>query len=239
MDQEKIGKFIKKIRIDNNLTQKEFAEKYGVTYQAVSKWERGINMPDISLLKEISNDFNINISELLDGKLNANNKNNINQDKKNIIIPILISIIIVLTIGIIWHFHNTNKTDFSFKTLSTSCKNFKISGSIAYSKSKSSIYISQIDYCGTDNKTEYSNIECILYEVENNTEKEINKYTYNKNTKITLETFLKNVKFKVDNYDRICKKYTNHSLYLQVNASNDNEKITSYKIPIKVNDDCF
>ena len=50
MDQEKIGKFIKDLRIKNNLTQKEFADKYNVTYQAVSKWENGKNMPDLSLL---------------------------------------------------------------------------------------------------------------------------------------------------------------------------------------------
>ncbi len=240
MNQEKIGKLIKKIRTDNNLTQKEFAQKYGVTYQAVSKWERGINLPDISLLKEISNDFNINISELLDGNYSDNNKESpTTNNKKNIIIPILVSIIVILIMIFLWHLHSMNKQDFSFKTLSTSCKNFKISGSIAYSKSKSSIYISQIDYCGKDDKIEYSNIECILYEVENNDEKEISKYTYNKNKKISLKKFFKDVKFKVDNYDRICKKYNNHSLYLKVNATNDNEKITSYKIPIKINDDCF
>ena len=45
MDQEKIGKFIKEIRIKNNLTQKDLAEKYGVTYQAVSKWENGKCLP--------------------------------------------------------------------------------------------------------------------------------------------------------------------------------------------------
>ncbi len=38
MDQEKIGKFIKEIRKKNNLTQKDLANKYNVTYQAVSKW---------------------------------------------------------------------------------------------------------------------------------------------------------------------------------------------------------
>ena len=38
MDQEKISNVIKKIRIKNNMTQKEFANKYNVTYQAVSKW---------------------------------------------------------------------------------------------------------------------------------------------------------------------------------------------------------
>ena len=51
MNSEKIGKFIKEIRKKNNLTQKELADKYGVTYQAVSKWENGINLPDISLIK--------------------------------------------------------------------------------------------------------------------------------------------------------------------------------------------
>ncbi|MBR3162431.1 MAG: helix-turn-helix transcriptional regulator [Bacilli bacterium] len=234
MDQEKIGKIIKKVRTDNNLTQKQFADKYGVTYQAVSKWERGINIPDITLIKQISNDYNINISELLDGKLNTNNNG-----VKNRIIYFTTFFVLIIITGSILFLHNINKTDFSFKTLSTTCKDFKISGSIAYSKSKSSIYISEIDYCGKDDKTEYLNIECILYEKENNMEKEINKYTYNKEKKITLETFFKNVKFKVDNYDRICKKYTNHSLYLKVNATNDNEKITTYKIPIKVNNDCF
>lgn len=43
MYQEKIGNFIKEIRTKNNLTQKQFADKYNVTYQAVSKWENGIS----------------------------------------------------------------------------------------------------------------------------------------------------------------------------------------------------
>ena len=59
MDQEKFGKFIKEIRKNNNLTQKQLADKYGVTYQAVSKWENGKNMPDIMLIKQMSKDFNI------------------------------------------------------------------------------------------------------------------------------------------------------------------------------------
>ena len=45
MEQEKVSNFIKKIRKDNNLTQKDLAEKYGVTYQAVSKWENGLSFP--------------------------------------------------------------------------------------------------------------------------------------------------------------------------------------------------
>lgn len=42
MNQEKFGKSIKKIRLENNLTQKQFADQYNVTYQAVSKWENGL-----------------------------------------------------------------------------------------------------------------------------------------------------------------------------------------------------
>ena len=66
MDQDRFGKFIKNIRKQNNLTQKEFAEKYNVTYQAVSKWENNKNMPDIQLIKQISEDFNISLDSMLD-----------------------------------------------------------------------------------------------------------------------------------------------------------------------------
>ena len=69
MNQEKIGKTIKEIRQKSNLTQSAFAEKYNVTYQAVSKWENGKNLPDMSLLKQICDDYNIDINDLLDGNL--------------------------------------------------------------------------------------------------------------------------------------------------------------------------
>ena len=68
MNPEKVGKFIKELRIENNLTQADLANKYGVTYQAVSKWENGLNLPDIALLKEMSKDFNVNIEDLLEGE---------------------------------------------------------------------------------------------------------------------------------------------------------------------------
>ena len=91
MNQEKTGNFIKQIRINNNLTQKEFADKYKVTYQAVSKWERGINLPDNSLLKQISSDFNVSLDELYNGefrKKQKNSKKNLASSKINDIIKI-------------------------------------------------------------------------------------------------------------------------------------------------------
>lgn len=68
MDREKIGQFIKAIRKNNNLSQADLADKLGVTYQAVSKWENGKNLPDISILQQISKMFNVDIDEILAGE---------------------------------------------------------------------------------------------------------------------------------------------------------------------------
>lgn len=56
---------LKEIRIKNNLTQDEMAEKLAVTRQAVSRWENGDSTPNIETLKQISKDFDISINTLL------------------------------------------------------------------------------------------------------------------------------------------------------------------------------
>ena len=79
MDNEKIGKFIRTLRKDVGLTQKELAEKLGITDRAISKWERGLGCPDISLLESVANILNVSILELLKGEyLNKDNKLNDN-----------------------------------------------------------------------------------------------------------------------------------------------------------------
>lgn len=71
MNQEKIGKFIFNLRKENNMTQQELAERLKVTDRAVSNWENGKNMPDLSLFKPICDIFGITINEFLSGeKLN-------------------------------------------------------------------------------------------------------------------------------------------------------------------------
>ena len=67
MEQENIQKFIKQLRKEKNLTQKQLADMLGVTYQAVSKWERGLNIPDISILKEISRIFDVDMDTMITG----------------------------------------------------------------------------------------------------------------------------------------------------------------------------
>ena len=68
MDQIKIGKFIAKCRKANKITQSELAEKLGVTDRAISNWENGKNLPDVSFFKPLCNELNITINDLLSGE---------------------------------------------------------------------------------------------------------------------------------------------------------------------------
>lgn len=77
MNQEKIGKFIAENRKKKKLTQSELAERLGVTDRAVSNWENGKNMPDLSLFKPLCDILGISINELMSGeKINIKEYNN-------------------------------------------------------------------------------------------------------------------------------------------------------------------
>ncbi len=84
MDQEKIGKFIAALRKEQNLTQEKLAEKLGITKNAVSRWERGLGLMDISLLKPLSKIFEVSITEILNGE--RVNKNDVATKSEEILI---------------------------------------------------------------------------------------------------------------------------------------------------------
>lgn len=68
MDNEKFGNFIKSLRKEKKLTQKELGEKLNITDKAISKWERGLSFPDITMLNSLASFFEIDVSELLNGE---------------------------------------------------------------------------------------------------------------------------------------------------------------------------
>lgn len=70
-EMEQIGKRIAGLRKTNNLTQQDLADQLGVTYQAVSNWERGLSMPDVVRLKDLAAFFNLSIDELLGNEKDA------------------------------------------------------------------------------------------------------------------------------------------------------------------------
>ena len=108
----------------------------------------------------------------------------------------------------------------------------------AYNNNKSAIYISNIEYCGGDNNIEYKKIECTLYETSGNIERKIKTYNSDKNQNIKLETFLKQITLVVNNYEKVCKEYSDNSLYLLINATDKSDKTTTYKVPLKIEENC-
>ena len=69
MDQIKIGKFIAACRKKAGLTQQQLADKFGITDKAVSKWERGIALPDSSIMLELCGTLGITVNDLLSGEV--------------------------------------------------------------------------------------------------------------------------------------------------------------------------
>ncbi len=125
MNNKKIGKFIQSLRLELNMTQKDLAEKLYITDKAVSKWETGNSIPDVSILESLSNILNISVTELINGERIDNENlenadkviiNNLNIDKKRmktrnkIIITLLIILVVALLFILgIFFYNNYNK----------------------------------------------------------------------------------------------------------------------------------
>lgn len=240
MDQEKIGKFILELRKKNNLTQGKFAEKLNVTAQAVSKWENARGIPDIEILRKISQEFDVDIESILNGEKTPKKTN-----KKGKIIIIFLTLIL-LVLFFVFGIYLLNHNDFEFSNLKSNNKEFNIKGVAAYSKDKQSIYISNIEYLNdipTDDK--YTVMECILYESNKNVENKISQCghidiskNYEEKDAKGLSELLKNIEFNVDDYQSTCKNLKSSNLYISINVLDINKRIITYKIPLQLDSDC-
>ena len=68
MDQQKIGQFLRECRKEKGITQEQLAEMIGVTNRSVSRWENGSNLPDLDILIEMADYYDVELRELLDGE---------------------------------------------------------------------------------------------------------------------------------------------------------------------------
>ena len=74
MDCSKVGKLILCLRKEKNMTQKALADMMNLSDRTISKWERGLGCPDVSLLNELSEILGVNIEKILNGDLDPNDK---------------------------------------------------------------------------------------------------------------------------------------------------------------------
>jgi len=150
MDQIKIGKFIAECRKKQNLTQSQLAEKLGITDRAISKWENGRGVPDVTLLIPLSTELDVSLLELLTGEKGIDEGNAVikiikDTDKKtkfwkyltlgiSNIVLILMSIVLIFGYAIPTIYENCNNKGIT-KILSASMEpTLEVGKGIVYDK---------------------------------------------------------------------------------------------------------
>lgn len=231
MDQEKIGKFIKKIRLDHNLSQQEFADMFNVTFQAVSKWERGKNLPDMTILNEISKKFNVDIDEIINGEKKNRKKSS---NKKYIYIIIFLAFLVILLLFI--HFRKSNNS-YEVNDIKSTNSLFSVTGTVIKTDDRTTLIINNVNYKGNDEETIYKEINCTLYEVDDDTKTKVN--TCDSLSNLTLSDYLEDIKIKVDHHSKSCSMFVKSNLVIEILATDKDNKNITYNIPIIINnEDC-
>lgn len=117
-----IAEMIKKTRVDNHLTQEEYANKFGISRQTVSSWENERSIPDLQLLITICNTYNVSLDSLLNADHNYVDKIDMHEKIVRISKKILLLICIILCFYVafygFWKIHATNKNEAFANTVS-------------------------------------------------------------------------------------------------------------------------
>ena len=144
MNNEKIGKLIKEQRKKKGLTQQELGDKLGIGFRSVSKWERGLTCPDITIINELSKILGISSDELLSGKVNKENKEHNNKkisSKFKIIFSITITLIVILITSFIYCYNKT----YTYYLYSPSDE-YYIDGKMVFNKNNTMIIINKLEF---------------------------------------------------------------------------------------------
>ena len=183
MDLNKVGKLIANERKRKNLTQNKLGELLNVNEKTVSKWERGVNAPDISSLLDLSKILELDIQELLTGEkkeqveqgksLVENNKKAIDglkyYNKKSKIKYIYLSIAIMISIIFIFIslFFVNNYNQFHVYSVKSELDNYTISGYVIFNKNNNFVAVDNItffdEYVGTADELFIKDLKISIY----------------------------------------------------------------------------
>lgn len=238
MDLEKMGKFIAKLRNEAKLTQVQLGEMLGVENKTISKWEKGINTPDVTMLIALSNIFNVRVEELVKGEyiekdrkeiayLKANNKTPKENSKNKKIFILSLIIVLLLIILLLVYKEIKNNNDSNSDTITIDLKNdpetpLNVSGCIMYSNNSTMYVIKGISYetRGNDPVGKYliTQYEVKLL-VDDNM---VGTYTHNFDSNKALDDAIDNLAFTVVSKNQFNKK---SKIKIQVKyTTSDNDK---------------
>ena len=161
----------------------------------------------------MSEDFNISIEELLSGET-TEIKPLTTKRKKIHIIGLAIDIVALLTL-IVMLLLQHNST-YHFRKITSPSNDFNITGSIAYDDKKTSIYISNIEYTGTEEEKSYKQIECSIYQ-------KLTDYELN---------LINEISFNLEKLENNNKSFSSDSFYLLITVTDTNDRETIFKVPL-------
>ena len=177
MNQERMGKFIAELRKENNMTQDELAKKIPISRQAISKWERGISVPNSDTLLILSKLFKVSVNEILFGeKINNINKEKFEQislklydnvTKKKKIIKCMCIIIILLVFSFLSYYFINSYKKIKVYSVSGESESYALNEGI-FIKTNEKIYLRLGNIESSDDIKKLN-----LYYVENNNEKNL------------------------------------------------------------------
>lgn len=160
MDLIKIGQFIAEKRKEKKLTQDQLGELMGISGKSVSKWERGLNMPDIEKLESLCNVLDVKVVDVLNGEINSNiteNSSNISffevlkvyksKFRKNYLISFSIVIIFIFLIfSILFTLGNYDKN--KIYSINSVDSDYSVNGYLVFNQEQNLIIINEISYQG-------------------------------------------------------------------------------------------
>lgn len=264
MDNNKVGRFIARLRKKKGLTQDELGNMLGISGKSVSKWERGLNMPDISLIYKLSEVFDVDLNQLLNGedaiksvvdlqneenevntlKIKSDDKSSIKtkkKSKKRFSFKIIIFLIIIVLFVIAFAFGFHNKGD-SY-AVESSTEGFTVDGKLTIKDNGYVLYVSNISCLFEECLTETINIAQYSVAINNNVlfRSGILDYT-SKKEKITLDDYLKSIVIEIHDdykfYDFNKNNIISNSdlIYVHLELSLGNGKIKNYDINLQIAD---
>ncbi len=253
MNQEKIGEFIAELRKKKKITQEQLGKQVGVTGKAVSRWETGKSLPDISIINEVSKILNVTTTELLNGeKLLEVNHNNIGEITENSvdfykfklkrkfikILTILLIMFLSLLLGTLLLFYLNNYNSCKIYSIISSNKEFSVKGIFNITNKKDILIVSQFEYFGTGITDIYA-IEYRLMQEDkmyfkNGDIKSFKLDEYSK--KIDFKEYLKNLTIYLENSNKKqnFNNITSKPLYVEFSYIGYGGETYNYTIPLEL-----
>lgn len=145
MEMDRISGLIKKLRKEKNLTQEELGNLLGVSGKAVSKWERGQSLPDVAIIKKLSDNLGISSDELLQGKVIQNRNDNKNKKSKYLLILLVFVFLVIIMLIIFNHKKEENNIKENNEDTCTLIRTFYIDD-INNSNDENYLYITLHEY---------------------------------------------------------------------------------------------